>query len=178
MHGIILTELQKYVEKRRGAETWTEVRAAAGLSDRVYTPVGVYPDDDVVALIGATAASTQSPVDDVLQDFGEFIVPDLVEIYGSLIDPDWGPLDLLQHTEETVHTMVRVRDPGSEPPYLEAERTAPDEVVITYRSPRRMCGVAKGIVRGVAAHYGQPLSISEEMCMLDGADRCVIVVQA
>src|SRR5437867_2902721 len=33
------------------------------------------------------------------------------------------------------------------------------------RSERRMCGVAKGIIRGVAAHYGEQVEVEEESCM-------------
>lgn len=58
------------------------------------------------------------------------------------------------------------------------ERTGEREVVVTYRSKRKMCPVAKGIVKGVAAHYGERILITEPSCMLHGAGACEITVAA
>jgi predicted hydrocarbon binding protein len=51
-----------------------------------------------------------------------------------------------------------------------------DEVVVVYQSGRRLCPVAKGIIRGIGAHYDDPLAVSEESCMHEGADVCELVV--
>ena len=42
---------------------------------------------------------------------------------------------------------------------------------------RKLCSVAKGIVRGVAAHYKEPVSITEGSCMLRGGRDCQILVR-
>ena len=42
---------------------------------------------------------------------------------------------------------------------------------------RKLCSVAKGIVRGVAAHYQEPVSITEGSCMLRGGRECQILVR-
>jgi len=49
-------------------------------------------------------------------------------------------------------------------------------VVITYTSPRKMCAVAKGIIRGVAAHYQEQVTVDEPQCMLRGDAACVLHV--
>lgn len=48
-------------------------------------------------------------------------------------------------------------------------------MVITYTSRRRLCAVAKGIMRGVGRHYREELTIEETTCMLSGAAACTLI---
>ena len=54
---------------------------------------------------------------------------------------------------------------------------SPAEVVVLYRSPRRMCGFARGIARGIARHYGETVEITDLSCMLKGQPQCTIAVK-
>jgi hypothetical protein len=131
----------------------------------------------MVALVGAASATTNLPADAILEDFGHFIAPSLLGMYRTLVKPEWKTLDLLEHTEHTIHSVVRARNPGARPAKLHAVRTAPDKVDLTYRSDRRLCSVAKGIVKGVAEHYGEKVEITETECMNKGADACRMEVR-
>jgi Haem-NO-binding len=177
MHGIVLTELQEFVTRHHGLPAWREVQRRAGLPPKVYIPAATYPDGDVVALVGAASALTGTPVPDLLEAFGAGLVPGLLQIYGRMVKKGWKTLDLLEHTESAMHTVVRRQTPGADPPQLSCVRTDPDRVVIVYKSSRRMCAVAKGIIRGVAAHFGDRVAISETDCMLKGDPQCTIGVQ-
>jgi hypothetical protein len=176
MHGIIFGELKKLVDTKLGGDSWRELLKATGLGAKVYMPVTEYPDEEAVALVGAIAAKTGKPPRTVLEDFGEFIAVDLLALYRHMVKPEWRTLELLENTEETIHRVVRLRNPGARPPELRTDREG-DEVLITYRSARRMCGVAVGIVRGLALHYGETVEIKELSCMLDGASACRILVK-
>jgi predicted hydrocarbon binding protein len=178
VHGVIFSELRKYVEQRHGGEeTWRSLLRDAGLGRRIYLPVREYPDAEAVALISTASAATGVPVREVLEDFGAFIAPDLLRMYRSLVRPEWRTLDFLEKTEETIHRAVRLKDPAAKPPEIRCERTAADEAVIRYASARRMCGVAVGIIRGVAAHYADPVQIDEPRCMHRGDPECEIRVR-
>jgi hypothetical protein len=131
----------------------------------------------VGGIVAAASKKTGLEADAILQDFGEFIVPDLVRLYRHIIDPEWKTLDLIEHTEQTIHRAVRRDHPAASLPQLKCVRKAPDEVIIHYGSRRRMCGVAKGIVRGLAREYGEKVSLSEPTCMLKGGAECQIVVK-
>ncbi len=176
MHGIILRELKKYVEAKLGKPAWTELLEAAGVSGKVYLPVSEYPDAELVALVNLASTKSGMPVDALLEGFGEFIVPDLLQIYRSSIGPAWTTLDLLEHTETVMHRAVRMRDSTASPPKLAVVRSDPRSVAITYGSPRKLCAVAIGIVRGVAQHYGERVEIDEATCMHQGAPVCLIHV--
>jgi predicted hydrocarbon binding protein len=51
-------------------------------------------------------------------------------------------------------------------------------VLITYDSPRKLCAVARGIVRGVASHFGERIAIEGRRCMHRGDPHCLIAVRA
>jgi predicted hydrocarbon binding protein len=177
MHGTIFNELQKFVGARLGDGAWESLRAQAGIDPaRTYDPFGNYPDEEVGALVTTTSGITGIPVPALLEAFGEFIAPDLLETYWGAIAPEWTTLDVIEHTESTTHTVVRMDHPTAAPPYLHAERTGENEVRVVYTSPRRLCAVARGICRGIAGHYKETIDIRDERCMHRGDENCVIVV--
>lgn len=176
MHGIIFSELRKFIETRLGHAAWESLTARAGV-DQTFLATSTYPDEQAVRLVNAAGAVAERPIPELLEEFGEFIAPDLVEVYKPLIKPEWTALDLIEHTEETIHTVVRIREPGAAPPQLHCTRVSPDEVVVLYRSRRRLCALAKGIIRGIARHYRERVQVIEETCMHRGAAECRIVVR-
>ena len=76
-------------------------------------------------------------------------------MYQKLIRPEWRTLDMIEHTEQTMHAQVRREHHQNAPPVLEVTRLNANEVLINYVSARRMGGLAVGIVRGVAAYYDE-----------------------
>ncbi len=165
------------MEARHGAHVWKELLDATGLSSRVYLPVSEYPDAEVVALVKTAAEMTKKEPNAVLEDFGEFIAPDLIRMYEAVVDPKWKTLDVIEHTEEAIHRVVRVKNTGARPPELWATRTSPKELLLRYSSERKMCALAKGIAKGVASHYGERILIQETHCMHTGSPSCGIVIR-
>ncbi|MBV9774893.1 MAG: heme NO-binding domain-containing protein [Gemmatimonadetes bacterium] len=176
MHGIIFAELKKYVDARLGADAWRPLLREAGLGSRIYVPVRTYPDEEVVALVSAASRTTGLAPAAILEDFGEFIAPDLIGMYRSLIRAEWRTLDFIANTEQTIHKVVRLNDSQALPPEIACTRSGSREVVVHYNSPRRMCAVARGIIRGVAAHYGEQVVVTEPRCMHRGDPACEISV--
>lgn len=176
MHGIIFAELKKYVDANFPPDTWQQLLGAAGLGPRTYYPVQEYPDSEVGAIVGAASKATGTAPPAILDDFGHFIAPDLLAMYRALLKPEWRTLDVLEHTEETIHRVVRMRHPGARPPELKAERVSPSRVEIVYTSERKLCAVARGIVRGMARHFNESIAIEEPSCMLRGQPFCRIAV--
>jgi hypothetical protein len=177
VQGIMFVELSRFVDARFGKETWSRLLTGLGLGDREYSPSNPYPDEEFDLLVEGLADAQGRDPQEVLERFGAFLAPELLGgLYGMLIDPRWRLLDVLEHTESTIHTVIRARDPAADPPHLVVERPSPSEVVILYGSPRRLCAVAKGIIRGAAERYGEAVDVTEMTCMLRGDARCEIVV--
>lgn len=181
MHGLIFFFIQKFADSlavrlsSTAAVGGTATGSAAG-RDR-FLPSGVYPDADAVALLGSIAAARSEPLGDTVTAFGEFLAPHLVKVAGTLVDPAWRTLDLVEHTEDLIHAMVRTTQPGAEPPVLEAARIAPQELHLVYTSRRRLCGLATGLLRGLARHYGEAVDIEEPSCLLRGDPFCSFVIR-
>jgi predicted hydrocarbon binding protein len=97
-------------------------------------------------------------------------------MYRHLLKPHWKTVDVLEHVETTAHRAVRIEQPEATPPYLHAERLSDHEIRIIYTSTRRLCHVATGIIRGLAATYGETVTIAETECMHRGSERCVLQV--
>jgi Haem-NO-binding len=176
VHGLIFTELKRYVENKFDKATWGRLLDKAGQKHQIYVSAVVYPDQDMLALVNTACEITGVPASELLEDFGQFMAPDLVEQYKFLISPSWGLLDFLANAEETIHKIVRFHK-GVTPPRLATARLADDALMITYNSQRRMCALLKGIVKGAARYYKEDVSVLESRCMLEGDPECVVTVQ-
>ncbi|MGH9318830.1 MAG: heme NO-binding domain-containing protein [Vicinamibacteria bacterium] len=177
MTGAIFLELKKYVDTKYGGSTWSDLLAQAGLAEKEFSILSAYPDEEAVALVGAAVKATGKSAADILEDFGAFIAPDLLDMFWGAIQPEWRTLDVIEHTERTIHSVVRLENPGARPPELQVTRPTLDEVIIDYRSPRRMCALARGIARGLAGHFAETVAIAEAECMHRGDSRCLISVR-
>lgn len=177
MQGILLSEFERFAESSLGPSSWRAIRAHSGLAGRVYLPVREYPDDELEVLVRAACHVVRKSRAELLERFGEFLVPGLLSVYGAMVKPTWRTLDVLEHAETVMHGAVRVRTPGAAPPRLHARRVAPNLVRIEYTSERRMCACARGIVQGLGAHFGETLVIGEPSCMLAGAARCELSIR-
>ena len=172
---MIHTALQKYVEASFGQEAWKALLVRSGLEHEIYTPLQSYPDAQIVRLVAEAEAMSGTPATTLLEGFGEFLVPNYLSLYGTLLKPEWRTLEVLENTEETVHRVVRMRNPGAEPPRLRVRRTAKDEVELTYDSERKLCAVARGIARGVAKQFSETIQVTDRSCMLRGDPACIML---
>jgi hypothetical protein len=129
-----------------------------------------------MAVVLHAAVDTGSELKDFLAAFGTFLAGGLLNVYRPFIDPTWKLLDVLEHTEASIHHAVRLNDPAAHPPRLSIDRVGPDRVEIDYRSPRMLCALAKGIVQGLSDHYGEPVRIEDLSCMYSGDGTCRLSV--
>lgn len=179
MHGLIANQLRSYTLARHSRDTWTDAVSASGaaLPEGPVPLDRTYPDEHVMAVVGALADATDTEVRVLLEDFGAFLAGGLLRVYQPLIATEWRTLDVIEHVEEQVHTAVRLRDPTAGPPYLTARRRSPTAVEVIYTSPRRLCALAEGIVHGLSTHYGEAVRVAQPECMLRGDARCLIQVE-
>lgn len=177
MHPLIHLALKQHVETRHGVKGWLGFLEMAGVSTTTpYVRLGDYPDEEIQAIVAAVARGTGATVDEVLEDFGAAIASDLITMYPRLVRPEWRSLDLICHTEQTIHQIVRQGHAGSRPPVLRCVRVSATELRLSYDSPRRLCALARGIMRGVGQHYGETLVIRQPACVVRGDPLCEFVV--
>lgn len=177
MHGSVFTEFRHWITESHSPAVWSAVLDRTGLADE-FRPLEIYPDEQFAALLGAAVEELGRDQAKILFDFGEFIAPALIRMYWGAVRPEWTALDLIEHTDDTIHKIVRLKNPEALPPYLKAERLGKDEVLIIYTSPRRLCALAKGISTGVGTFYREQLVIEDKTCMDRGDSDCRFIVRS
>lgn len=183
MHGLIFFFLHKFLAVPPPEGVSVPADAGTGRTGRTpsttvrYLPSGVYPDDQAVALLGSVADATGESLPDVVERFGGFLAPHLLKVAGTAVDPGWTLLDLIEQTEGIIHALVRAKNPGATPPVLETIRHDSRELHLVYTSARRLCRLARGLIRGMADHYGEAVEIEETSCMLRGDPFCTFVIR-
>jgi hypothetical protein len=177
MQGVILDELRMYVTETFGNATWVEVLKASGHSaDQQYYLDKVYPDEELGLLAVHTAQVTGKPIPEVLEGFGEAMVPDMFKHYKILVNPRWSFVDFLLGMEAVLHAALRLHAPGALPTKVIATRLGPQTVQVVYDSPLRACAAVRGVINGAAAHYGVTIELTEDQCVLRGDPACVFMV--
>lgn len=161
MHGAIFMMLKDFVATNHGLPAWDKMLEMAGQPKMaLYLPTQSYPDADAVALVKAACELTGLPPEAVLEAFGVYIAPTLIQMYRGLVHPDWKTLDLLMNVEETIHKVVRRRNEGAEPPELRFKRINDRTLEFIYESKRQMAPLAMGIIKGVAKYYQEDIQIT------------------
>ncbi|QKG52742.1 heme NO-binding domain-containing protein [Hymenobacter sp. BRD67] len=177
MHGTIFTLLKRYVQTQYDHSTWLKLVELAGLNSGDFDHKEVYPDEHMYALVGQAAELTGIPAGELHEKFGEYLVPDLMYMYQKYVNPDWRTLEMLENTEQHMHGQVRREHPENSPPVLQVKRIAKNELLINYVSPRRMGGLAVGIVRGLATYYDEADTIDVMPTTSENGERVQIHVR-
>ncbi|MFL5348611.1 MAG: heme NO-binding domain-containing protein [Hyalangium sp.] len=175
MHGIIFNQLRSYAQARLGEQGWETLLREAGLGPRMYLAFQSYPDEQAEAIFLAASRKTGLSVRSLLEDFGEFNGPGMMKVYRTFIQPGWTIIDIVENAER-IHERVR-KDPHATPPRLKCQRINAKMIRVEYASPRMLCGVGIGFVRGLAHELGQRVEVQEAQCMHAGADSCVFLVK-
>ncbi|MCP5151589.1 MAG: heme NO-binding domain-containing protein [Ectothiorhodospiraceae bacterium] len=172
MRGLVLTLLNQMVEERLGFEVWERalevVRPSSG---GVYTAGERYDDAELGALVAALADITALPADTLVTDLGRYTLAAFARMHPEHFR-DRSARELLLSVDRVIHIEVRKLHPDASLPAFEYETSDPDRLVMLYRSPRRMCAFAVGLVEGVARHYATPIHHRETRCLHRGDDHC------
>jgi Haem-NO-binding len=175
MKGIVFNLLEEIVVREHGVDTWDALLDAAGV-DGVYTSLGSYPDADLMALVGAASQALSLPADDVVRWYGRNALPLLGERYPAFFAPHDDVRGFVLTLNEIIHPEVRKLYPGADTPDFDFDASDPDRLVMDYRSARRLCAFAEGLLLGAGDHFGQQLDIAQPECMHRGDERCLIEI--
>lgn len=173
MKGVIFNLTEEVIVEAHGEDVWDALLDAAEL-DGAYTSLGNYPDGDLFRLVEAASALLKAPPDDVVRTIGEGALPLLADRYPVFFEGYDTTRSFLLTLNDIIHSEVRKLYPGAEVPEFGFDDTDPDDLVITYRSARKLCALARGFITGAARYYDEEASLEEPQCMHRGDDRCVI----
>lgn len=173
MKGIIFNLLEDMVEQEGGPAAWDGLLDAAAV-DGGYSSLGAYPDAELVQLIGARARQLGQPEQAVERAFGRHALLSLAVRYPGFFTPHRRTRDFVLTLNDVIHPEVRKLHAAADPPHFEFEARDENHLAIGYRSRRRLCGFAEGMIAGAATHFGESIHIVQEPCVHSGGDHCVI----
>ena len=175
MKGYVFNLLEQIVSRDYGEDTWDALLEASDL-DGVYTSLGSYPDADLMKLVGAAAEELDLSTGDVVRWFGRNALPLFEAQYPQLFEPHDSAQSFVLTLNEIIHPEVRKLYPGADVPVFDfASRDG--LLVMGYRSPRKLCAFAEGLLQGAAEYYGERVAIEQPQCMNRGDGRCVLEIE-
>lgn len=173
MKGVLFNLAEQVVTEAHGAAFWDDVLASARL-EGAYTSLGSYPDEDLVALLTATAVHLGVELQAVIRQVGEGAMPLLAQRYPDFFRAHTSTRPFLLTLNDIIHPEVRKLYPGADVPMFGFEVRGADVLLLRYWSRRQLCSLAEGFVHGAATFYAERVSITQSQCMLLGADACVL----
>ena len=176
MKGVVFDMLRDMVEERFSLEGWNAVLESAG-SDGLYISTQTYPDADLVALVKAASDVTEIAVPDLLRSFGDYMAGELYKRFPAFFDNAPDLIQFLISVDDIVHVEVRKLYPDAGLPTFTYDRNNPEELLMNYRSPRKLCHLAEGLINGSAQHFSTAVTLEHSPCMHDGADHCGLRVK-
>jgi hypothetical protein len=174
MKGVVFNLLEQLIARDYGEETWDTLLEEAEL-DGVYTSLGSYADEDLMKLVDAAAPELDMSADEVVRWLGRNALPLFAVHYPQLFEPHDSTQSFVLTLNEIIHPEVRKLYPGADVPVFDFA-TRNGNLVMGYKSPRKMCAFAEGLLHGAADHYNERLTIEQPQCMNRGDDRCVLEI--
>lgn len=172
MKGIVFAVFQKMVEEQDGLKTWDKVVRETDLeSGGCYTASATYPDRELSGIVGTFAKLKNLTADAVVRAFGKYMLKALSAKY-AVFFRDTTLKPFLVSVDEVIHKEVLKLHPGAELPEFRYEDPGEGRLVMLYKSKRKLCALAEGLIQGAAEHFGEPVEITHSECMHRGAERC------
>lgn len=173
MKGIVFTEFLGFVAARYGEDAADDIIEASTLpSGGAYTSVGTYDHAEMVSLCTALARHTGEPVAELVKAFGTQLSGTFAQTYPDFFSRSKHFFDFLESIEAHIHKEVHKLYPDAELPSFGVHERSESQLVLDYRSPRRMGALAEGLIRGTAAQFGVEVRVRTEP-LDDGDGRAV-----
>lgn len=171
MKGVVFTEFLEMVESRFSADMVDDIIDDAKLpSGGVYTAVGTYPHEEIVALVVALSQRSGTAVRDLLLAFGEHLFGRFVVGYPTFFGSTSDAFTFLAGIEDIIHREVHKLYPDAELPRFDVEQHDDQQLTLLYDSRRHFEDLAEGLMRGCIAYFGGGIAIARSV-VGDGESR-------
>lgn len=174
MKGVIFNLFEDFVTDGFGEDAYESLLDAATLeTTEPFIGPGLYPDEDLLALVGQAVEQLDVPLPDALRAFGRYALPKLVAAHPNFAEPGVGAKEFLLSVDAVIHVEVKKLFPDAVTPAFSYEDPAEGELLMRYRSDRRFCHLVEGFFEGVSDHFSEKIEYEHGDCMHDGAEECV-----
>ncbi len=173
MKGIVFTTFNDMVEKEIGIEMWDAILDSVNpKSEGIYTSVEDFPDEELLAMVSDLSDRTGTPVVDLLKAFGQYLFHVLAMKHSIFVEEEPSFLSFLKSVDEVIHKEVEKLYPNPNLPTLSWKQEDENSLELYYRSPRKLCHLADGLIKGAAQRYDTQFTMEHSPCMHKGSDHC------
>lgn len=176
MKGVIFNILEEMVIDQCGLQVWNEILSSQKL-EGIYTAGESYPDSELFSLVKEISLQTNIPVESLISSFGEFLFEQLAERYPVFIESKPDLRSFLKSVDSVIHMEVKKLFSDPSLPQFEYQDLPGGSLLMRYRSPRKLCILAEGLIRGASATYKTPIKIEHKVCCHKGAPHCDLVIR-
>jgi hypothetical protein len=159
MYGMVNPAVEALVTERFGEDTWRRVQARAGIEDPLFVTMKQYPDSVTYGLVGAIAAETGAPVEDLLHAFGLYWIEFAQRgPWGKVMMSAGRDARELLGALDAMHARIALSFPELRPPSFRT-REHPEGLLLEYHTERPgLTRFVVGLVEGVGRMYGERVS--------------------
>lgn len=178
MFGSVMVRFQYFVTEKIGPEGWQSILTEAGLPpNKIYHNISYYPDEEFNHLLELTANKMHMSQTILYRDLGKDFGTYLISCYRMMFHAGWRTLDIVEKVAPKVFKISQLVDPKAPPAQVTSSRISPIDVVVHYKSPRKMCPYIMGIIDATAEYFNEKVKVAHVKCMLQNDDECEIHVK-
>ncbi len=177
MKGIVYTLFQDMVEDEFGLDVWEYLIENAQLaSEGIYTSVKTYPDEEIVQLITQLSAHTGTAAPALIEHFGHYLLPNLMGSLPATVNRYSDLWSFMSAIDGVIHMEVQKLNPDALTPEIKVIEYHGDRMDVSYKSPRKLCFLAIGLIKQAGIHFETPVDVVHKKCMHDGHEQCVLSI--
>lgn len=183
MRGIVYVALSELVIEKYGMPMWDKLlNHVKPASKGIYTTAEIYPDEEIASMVTGLSEITQESVEDLLVLLGIHTFSIFRERFpiffqeGAFFRKGTTLKEFIVSVEWVIHVEVRKLYPSAALPTFRYEDPGPQKLIVYYDSPRQLCYLAIGLMKGASEHFGTPLNVSHAECLRRGDSHCKLEV--
>lgn len=171
MKGVVFNAFFDHVEQQFGLETVEQLISSCDLqTGGAYTAVGTYEFAELAQMLVQLSEISGESAATLLRQFGRFLFGYLVDRYPVSVQDAPDSFSVAASVDQHIHREVRKLYPDADLPSFEHAITGPDEMTLIYRSSRNLGDLARGLLEGCFAFFGEDVAVDESV-LEDGATR-------
>lgn len=178
MKGAVFITFETMVCEQFGLSVWEQLLALCHPeSEGIYISVESYKDEELFDFVAKLSELTETDVPILVEHFGHYLFHALNEKYPVFTEQKSDFFNFLNSIDTVIHKEVRklYNDPNL--PSLKCDMVSKDLMVMTYHSPRKLCILAEGLIRGAAEFYKVEYQLSHDICMHKEDEHCQFRIQ-
>lgn len=177
MKGIIFTTLNDMIVEKFGLEVWETLLQRVKLaSGGIYTAGDTYPFEELQALVIEFAKMQKMDAPKLIEAYGLYMFPVLAKKYPIFLQGHKTLASFLKSIDQVIHVEVMKLYPDAELPSIKYEEQGSAKLALLYKSPRKLCFLAEGLIQGAAQYFKVKAKINQPVCMHKQGDHCRLEV--